>query len=205
MSQLVNLVGKRFGRLLAIKRDGSNKHGRALWICKCDCGQQVYVPSNKLQSNHTNSCGCLQKEIASKVHTKHRLIRTRAYKIWAGIIQRCTNLNNPSYYNYGGRGITVDETWKADFINFLNDMGHAPDNSSIERIDNNGPYTKDNCRWATDFDQRRNKRTSRILTLDGKTQCAADWATELDIAPSTLHYRLKHWPLEKALTTPTKK
>jgi hypothetical protein len=123
--------------------------------------------------------------------------------VWQNMRARCTNPNNPRYADYGGRGIHVCERWN-DYANFLADMGRRPGRGySIERIDNDGPYSPENCRWATNLEQRRNTRQTRTLTFNGKTQCLTDWAAETGISIDGLRARLKAGlSVEEALTRP---
>jgi hypothetical protein len=130
--------------------------------------------------------------------------QTTEYCSWNAMKSRCDNLNHESYARYGGRGITYDPKWK-DFNKFLLDMGLKPDSKmEIERIDNNGNYCKENCRWATHKEQTRNrggKRATRLYALEGKTMCIADWAKEVGISPQSMQKRLNNnWPLEKAFS-----
>ena len=121
--------------------------------------------------------------------------------MWVGMIQRCTNQNHLGYKYYGARGITVCDRWMV-FVNFSADMGDRPSGKTLDRINNDGNYEPGNCRWATDAEQKRNNRNTRLLTLNGKTQCVKDWADDLGLASSNLLYRLKNWPLVEALTKP---
>lgn len=114
---------------------------------------------------------------------------------------RCTNPARPDFHNYGGRGITYDPRWD-DFRNFLADMGEKPIGMELDRIDNAGPYCKDNCRWATRKQQMENSRRSKMITYGGKTQNVSDWAKELGIGVMTLGFRLRNWTVEEAFTTP---
>jgi hypothetical protein len=125
---------------------------------------------------------------------------TLTYRCWANMIQRCTNPRRALYRTYGGRGITVCERWRR-FENFLADMGEQPTEMSLDRIDNNGNYEPGNCRWATRAEQSRNTSRNRMLTFNGVTQCAADWAAAVGIPWPTIHRRLKDgWPIERVLT-----
>ena len=148
----LELTGQRFGKLLVIKERGKNKYGQMKWECICDCGKETTVLANNLRRGVTRSCGCLVK--------KHGMYKTPTYKIWDNMIQRCHNLNDHEYLYYGGRGIFVCPEWRYSFKNFFRDMGIRPDRLTIERINNNGGYYSDNCKWATCTEQARNKGIS---------------------------------------------
>lgn len=129
------------------------------------------------------------------------------YKIWGGILSRCNNPRHTPYPFYGGRGIRVCDRW-LQYENFLADMGRRPSpKHSIDRIDNDGDYAPENCRWAVMSEQWRNTRRTRLVSFRGKTQCLKDWATELGINYSTLHTRITRygWPVQRALTTKAKR
>jgi hypothetical protein len=123
------------------------------------------------------------------------------YTTWKGIISRCNNPRNKSYDNYGGRGITVCREW-LDFDTFLSDMGKRPANTSIERINNNLGYTKENCKWATKKEQAINRRSVKLIEFQGQSKCIAEWAADLKGNTTTLNYRIREWGLELALSTP---
>ena len=207
MLKLIDLTGKRFGRLVVLKRVADNKHGKSMWVCKCNCGVEKIMSGNNLKTGHTKSCGCLSIEKTTERSTKHghrhRGKTSKIYVAWNNMIARCTNVNDPAYHNYGGRGITICKRWMK-FINFLADMGEPPTNKhSIDRIDNDKGYCKSNCEWVTRKEQQRNTRKNRLETYDGKTQCLAAWAEESGINPFTFYNRIwRGWSLDKALTTP---
>lgn len=168
-------------------------------VCRCECGTTHVFREDKLISSHTKSCGCLTKSHGFLVNKK----RTVEYTAWARMSQRCTNPNNPRYKDYGGRGIKVCDRWRT-FEGFFADMGKKPSpQHSIDRIDNDGDYCPENCRWATIKQQANNKRSNRIVSAFGKQQTLAEWADEMGLSWDALWSRLKRkWPLEKALLHP---
>lgn len=203
MSKLIDLTGRKFTRLLVVKQE-TTKKGRAMWSCKCECGNTVIVAGHDLLKGHTKSCGCLQRERASECSIKHGQSHTRMYKIWSNMIQRCTNPKNSRKHRYMNRGITVCQEWVGDygvenFIKWAMQNGYA-DNLTIDRIDNNKGYSPDNCRWVTNKTQCNNTCRSRFITYKGKTQTLKQWAEELGINYVTLYYRIVKYnmPIEKA-------
>lgn len=211
MSKLIDLVGKRFGRLIVVQFVNKNKFRKFRWLCQCDCGNNVIVQGDNLKNSHTRSCGCFQKEKTSINRTKHGHKKkgraSKTYMIWVAMIQRCINPNNLAYHYYGGRGIKVCNCWKNSFENFLEDMGECLSGHSIDRINNDGNYCKSNCKWATRKQQARNRINNHLETYNKKVQCIAEWAEEYDISPTTLWSRLYKygWSMSKALITPVRK
>ncbi len=198
-----------FERLTIIEFHGMipcGKQNTAAWLCQCECGNKVVVRARGLIDGSTRSCGCLQTDAV--IATGHRN-RTHGgtgsieHKVWLAMHGRCYNKNNHKYKDYGGRGIIVVPEWH-DFTVFLSGIGPRPSSKhSIDRIDVNGPYSKENCRWATASEQARNRRNSILLTHDGETHSLPDWA---DIKGVDYHvfagrYKLG-WTTEKILTTP---
>ena len=152
---LIDLTGKKFGRLTVIGR----AHGKH-WSAICDCGGTAVSSGQSLREGKTKSCGCLGKEQLAEGRTKHSGSKRPEYKLWSGIIQRCTNPNNKHYRNYGGRGISVCDRWK-DFANFFSDIGARPSKElTIDRTNNDGNYEPGNVRWATRKQQQNNRRNS---------------------------------------------
>ena len=209
MPPLKDLIGKRFGRLVVIKRVENDKHNKVQWLCQCDCGNKKIIGSAQLLAGQTISCGCYHKEICVKNlknKNNHKLSKTRLYRIYAGIKERCLNINLKAYKNYGGRGIKVCKEWKNDFMNFYNwaiNNGYS-DDLTIDRIDVNGNYEPNNCRWVTKKVQNRNTRANRNITYNGETHCVTEWAEILNINRTILNDRLNklNWTIEKTLTTP---
>ena len=197
--QRVDRRDHKYGRLTVLRRVPSNNN-HLRWLCRCSCGEEVSVQSSNLSSGNTKSCGCLQKELTALRFTTHGQRQTKEYVIWADLRKRCRNKKWKDYKNYGGRGITVCDRWER-FENFLEDMGLRPEGLSIDRINNDGNYEPDNCRWATSKQQNRNRRSSHLLSHRGETHCIVEWAEILDINAETLYTRINKlkWPIEKAL------
>lgn len=201
-----DLTGLRFGKLTALRYVGVHKYGSSLWLCKCDCGKEKIITSSNLMSGRSHSCGCLRSELA-KVNLsthKHGLNRTRIYSIWCGMKRRCYRESHEHYKDYGGRGITVCDKWQA-FEGFLEDMWESyEENLTLDRIDVNGNYEKDNCRWATQKQQLNNRRTSIKFCIDGICATLSEHCERLGMKYMSAYNRIyrKGWDIEKALKTP---
>ena len=156
----IDITGQRFGRLTALRPVRMSKRGR-IWEVRCDCGQIREKLLTRLRTGDIRSCGCLRNEMSAetgrRVLTKHGLARSRAYKCWQMMMQRCYNPNDHNYKYYGARGITVHPDWH-DPITFCQDMGQPPPKLSIERRNNDGDYERNNCYWATAKEQANNRR-----------------------------------------------
>jgi len=198
--RLIDRIGHRYERLLVVARapNASETDTNARWNCKCDCGRMVVAYGQDLAKGKVKSCGCLNAERIFK----HGKSRTLTYGVWKQIFQRCENPKSEAYKNYGARGIKVDPVWR-DFTIFVADMGECPEGMTIERIDNNGPYCKSNCKWATMKVQQNNSRRNRRLTAFGREQTLSQWAEEFNVPRDRIKARLRYgWTLEMALTAP---
>ncbi len=156
MTAMVNMSGRTFTRLEVLARIGTSNDGQALWECRCSCGAVVRVTGGHLRTGHTRSCGCLHQDQGAP-YVKHGQYKSRTYRSWAAMKNRCSDPNIPAFHRYGGRGIRVCELWMS-FENFLADMGERPLGKSLDRYPNNdGNYEPSNCRWATPREQVHNR------------------------------------------------
>lgn len=185
-------VGEVFGDATVLRRVSGWK-----CECRCKCGKIWVVRDAHLQCGDTKSCGCAK--------VKHGKNRTPIHLTWKGLKARCQRTTNPQFKDYGGRGIYVCDRW-ADFSNFYADMGDRPKGMTIDRIDNEGPYSPENCRWATPKQQCRNTRKNVAIRHNGMTMCMSEWAEHLGMNRRTLFSRLScGWSTERALETPVQR
>jgi hypothetical protein len=190
MGSYVDLTGHRYGRLVVLERNGHIGTATA-WKCRCDCGTEGTWRGNSLRTGLTTSCGCYHKERASEANITHGMTDSPEFNTWLHILQRCTNPNVERYDNYGGRGISVCSRWTDSFKAFYEDMGPRPGPEySIERDDVHGNYEPGNCRWATEFEQSRNRTTNRAVVYKGKEYIAKDLAIETNVSYFQLRYHL---------------
>lgn len=185
--------GDTFGRLIVLNiLNRRAKNGGVICECLCSCGNVKNIVAGALRRGDTVSCGCMTIENATnlgKASKKHGKSSTREYNIWVGIKSRCYNQNNPSYRDYGARGILMDIKWRNDFQAFLDDMGECPQGFMIDRVDVNSGYTKGNCRWVSSSESSENKRNSRLISINGKTVSLEKAAKLLGKPATTLRYR----------------
>jgi hypothetical protein len=213
MCKLKDLTGQRFGRYVVLSRSGVGPKGMATWLCKCDCGTEKIMIGNTLRMGKVISCGCYFKEVAyqnGKSTKKHGQTRTPTYKSWQSMLERCYNKNVKYYNNYGGRGIEVCERWKTSYENFYEDMGLRPGKEySLDRIDVNKNYSPENCRWATNKEQSRNKRNTVYVEYEGQKMPIIEASEKSGIPYRILLGRLNklEWAEKDifALYTPRKK
>lgn len=203
----VDLAGQYFGRLYVLRRGENSKNGKPRWVCLCECGKETAVLGTHLRSGNTKSCGCWKAERTSQSKRTHGMTGTPEHACWKSINRRCYSRNYHKFPSYGGRGITVCERWLESFENFLADMGPKPSpKHSIDRIDNNGNYCPENCRWATPTEQVRNRRKTIKLTASGLTLTVAEWSERTGIPYVTIYNRLRlGWTPSDALSKPVQK
>lgn len=191
------LVGQQFGRWRVISNLGKSGEGKVKFyhsLCECECGSRRSIRNSHLLEGKSKSCGCLLKEIMAK-RIKHGAARagrvSRTFLIWQGIKSRTSNKNTKTFKNYGGRGIKMCREWFHSFGAFLRDMGEAPQNSTIERKDNDGDYEPGNCRWATRKEQAQNTRHTRKIWFLGKLTSIEGVSREYGVNSSTIKRRLR--------------
>lgn len=207
MNRAGDLVGKHFGRLTVLERTRVGPKSEIRWICKCDCGSDRLVSSGGLMSGKAKSCGCYRKDVSranciARCRT-HGKSRDPIFGLWKSMLSRCGDPSAINFANYGGAGIKVCDRWLS-FENFYADMGDRPPGMTLDRIDNHGNYSPDNCRWAMWREQTRNKSTNRNLTANGRTMCITDWAAEIGISAGQLGKRINEgWTVESAVSTPS--
>lgn len=188
-----DLTGERFGKLLVVEKYKSIK-GQIYWKCQCDCGNVVYHATGRLKSGVIISCGCSKREKMIKMNTTHGLSNTRLYEIWSGMKKRCYDKNCKAYENYGGRGIVVCDEWKNDFESFYDwsmNNGYA-DDLSIDRIENDGIYSPNNCKWSTPEEQVNNRRVTLKYSMFGIEKPLKEWSNMANANYSRIYQRYKN-------------
>jgi hypothetical protein len=179
-------IGEKYGKLTITARAENDRFGRTQWDCQCDCGNHCIVALFRMTSGHTKSCGCAK--VGNITHGKSR---TKTHNTWLAMKQRCYYEKSEQFVHYGGRGIKVCDRWLNSFENFLEDMGERPAGMTLDRKDSDGDYTPENCRWAPDTVQARNRRSTILVTRDGRTQCIKDWCEELGIPVDRVYGRIR--------------
>lgn len=180
--------------------------GQSYWLCNCDCGNACTVTAGNLRSKHTVSCGCYRKEHTTRKKTIHSMYGSPTYRSWSSMLTRCLNSKNKKFTDYGGRGITVCESWR-EFSGFISDMGKRPEGTSLGRIDNDGNYDPKNCRWEPAIMQARNKRNTRLFVVDGINATLVEHCNRLGLRHSTIRNRFYSlgWSVNKTFSTPINK
>lgn len=186
MTAMKDMSGQRVGSWVVLAIAGKDPHGQFLWLCKCDCGTEKPVTGGRLRRGESVSCGCTKPAACAAANIRHghstRGHLSPEYRTWSNMIDRCERVANRQYADYGGRGITVCERWRADFAHFFEDMGLRPSLfHTIERVDNSRGYEPENCRWATRSEQNRNKRNTIWVTVGGQRIPLSDAARMLDV------------------------
>lgn len=213
MYNLIDLSNKKFGRLFVVERKGSIGN-RPLWRCICDCGTEALVLGEKLRYGGTKSCGCLVRDTTIARSTTHGLSNTRFWQKWRSMRQRCLDKNSAAYYKYGAKGVTVCERW-LNFDNFKADLFESyskhvsvfgEKETTLDRIDPLKNYSPENCRWATNKQQGRNRTNNKLLTYKEVTLPMVEWAERMNISQDVVEQRINllKWSVEDALTKPVR-
>lgn len=191
------MIGQRFGRLTVIAPAPKKGHNRR-WLSRCDCGGEATSFEFSLKAGRARSCGCLkveglvQRSRRGPEKSAHMMSYSSEYRIWIGMRQRCSNPNNSRWEDYGGRGIHVCGRWDADFKAFLEDMGKRPVGTTLDRIDNEGPYSPENCRWATASQQQKNAlRKHKRVTVNGREMTLEECAQASGLSRSGIAERVR--------------
>lgn len=203
MGKVIDITGQKFGRLTVIKFiEKRNQH--YYYLCKCDCGNEKIVEKGNLRALKIKSCGCFKKEKDS-FPKKHGKSYTKLYRIYKALINRCYRQKDINYKNYGGRGISVCQEWLNDFMSFYNwaVLNGYQENLSIDRINVNGNYEPNNCRWTDKITQANNTRRNHYIEYNKQVKTLSQWAKELNVSTGLIKGRLKKgWTIEQVFTTP---
>lgn len=203
MMNFEEMINKRFGKLVVLKKTDKKKY-KTYFLCQCDCGNKTIVEYYSLIYGNTKSCGCLQKEKAKQLKSTHNDSKTRLYTSWCNMKARCYRKTMKRYERYGGRGIVVCDEWKNSFITFKKwalENGYN-ESLTLDRIDVNGNYEPNNCRWISNLEQQSNRGNNRKITYKGETKALCEWARIYNLKWKTLQNRINDgWDIEKALTT----
>lgn len=207
MPKCKDLSGKKIN-YLSVLYFGEKIGNKNYWVCQCVCGTIKSISADKLNANRAKSCGCLKNQLSAKARIKHGFSNTRLSRILNGIIQRCNNPNLKNYNNYGGRGISICNEWvnnKSSFYKWAIDNGYN-DNLEIDRINVNGNYEPNNCRWVDLKTQARNKRTSKVISYGSDKLTVAEWCEKINISQKCFFQRSKlGWDIKKIIETPVLK
>jgi len=196
MTNFIDITGKTYGQLTVLERTeytGTAKKKPTLWKCSCSCGAETIVNGRDLKNGHTKSCGCYSKKRSKERRITHNGTYTRAYSIWCSMKARCYNPNSASFPYYGAKNIKVCDRWKHSFKNFIDDMGEPKAKQSIDRVNNSGDYSPDNCRWADITTQNNNRGVYNIYaTLGNTTKTISEWCKIFGISEKAVFSRIYH-------------
>ena len=191
MPNLIDMTGKRFGKLLVLAL-GERRGTTPLWVCKCDCGESLEASGSELRAGRYKSCGCFRVEAIAGRNTTHGGTKSPEYRVWQAMKLRCLSKNSVGYHNYGGIGITICERWLASYQSFIQDMGNRPSSRhTLERKDNSLGYSPENCVWATYTEQANNTRKNVTVVSNGSTYTVAQWARLNGEHPQTVYARIR--------------
>lgn len=205
-SNVQSLIGHKYNQFTVLAYAGFQK-GKTCWVCQCECGSQKVIRGNNLRTGTSRNCGCVRRKKITERCTKHGMAtkanRSFEYGVWAGMLTRCKNPENPLYRNWAGKGVKVCQEWQS-FENFHRDMGNSPSKKhSLDRINSNGDYCPENCRWADRTTQNNNRRDNIRVSWQGRTWTITELATFVGVPRKLLAQRISNgWDLEKALRTP---
>lgn len=204
MAKAVDLTGDTFGRLVVLRpAEKLIYSGQRAFVCRCECGVEKIISGASLRRGASRSCGCRAVRRGNTDRRTHGLSKHRLAGTWRSMKERCQNPKHEAYARYGGRGIVVCERWQS-LENFVadNEAAGLP-GLTLDRRDNDGPYSPENCRWVSRKEQTRNRSVNRLVEFRGRTQCVSAWAEEWGLATTTLLGRLHTgWSVEAAITTP---
>ena len=202
MAHIIDISGQKFNRLAAIKPVRKYKSGNTIWLCRCDCGNFCEVEGSLLRRGKQKSCGCYPSERMKQLNTKHNGFGTRLYEIWRQMHRRCYGENTKAYKDYGGRGISICKEWSefGPFREWALSSGYR-DDLTIDRINVNGDYCPENCRWATVKQQANNRRSNHKISFNEETHTISEWADILGVNQVWLWNRLSRadWDIAKAV------
>ncbi len=202
----IDLTGQRYGRLVVLHEAPKDGRAHSRWVCQCDCGNTFVTSTPNLRNGDTQSCGCLRKERASETHKMHGDAKSVLYKRWKAMRKRCYNPNNADYPHYGGRGIRVCDEWQ-NYVNFREwaiQNGYTDDNSkylSLDRINVDGDYSPDNCRFVSMKVQCNNRTNNKRILIDGQSYTISELADKMNLKYTTLYARLRRDINKKDLET----
>ena len=197
--KFIDLTEIKFGKLKVLNRsENRGKGDRISWLCKCDCGNRIIAIACNLRNSHTKSC--IKCSYIGR-YKKHGKTESKIYQLWSSMKSRCFNKNEPAYKNYGERGITICDRWM-DFQNFYSDMGDCPIGMTLDRVDNNGNYSPENCRWASWKEQQNNRRNNKFILHKGEYKTISQWFPNINVKEyRKIHRRIKSgWNIERAFS-----